>query len=425
MNILYHFRTRGTGPEAVHISGIATAFEKLGHHVVFSSPTGVDPRKTAGANPYKAAGKAGILTTLSRSCPGVVFELLELGYNLAAYWRNRKILKTAKFDLIYERHALFLASTALLARRHNIPLVVEVNELVGDARVRKQPWLSFLARRLDKILFQQAAVIVVVSHHLKRRIESLGISGDKILVLPNAVDDQEYAQVADGSAMRERWGLSAVHEISQTSSKVDRDLRARSDAARRSASTSGCLDDMVVIGFVGWFVPWHRLDLLLNAFATLAATRPFLRLVLIGEGPLKAELQAQIKRLGIETLVIFPGALPHHEIPAAIAAMDICVVPHSNDYRSPIKLFEYMGQGRLVVAPATEPIEMVVRHGENGLLFKAEDKASLLEALTQGVDDPAFRNKVGQQARSDVLAHHTWRENAVEVLKWLDVGSGK
>ena len=76
-----------------------------------------------------------------------------------------------------------------------------------------------------------------------------------------------------------------------------------------------------------------------------------------------------------------------------------------------------MGQGRLVVIHATEPREMVVRHGENGLLLKAEDQLSLTEALARGVDDFEFRDKVGKQARSNVLAHHTWRENSVQVLE--------
>ena len=388
MNIIYHFRTRGTGPEAVHISGIATAFEELGHRVVFSSPTGVDPRKTAGSNPFQGAGNATVLTVLSRFCPGVLFEVLEIGYNIPAYWRNRNLLKTARFGLIYERHALFLASTALLARLRNIPLVIEVNELVGDARVRKQPWLSFVARRLDRILFSHAAAIVVVSPHLKRRIHGLGIPLEKILVLPNAVDAQEYGQLADGNLIRERLGIKGK----------------------------------VVIGFVGWFVPWHRLDLLLGAFAALTATRPALTLVLVGDGPLKDELQEQVRRLGVKDRVVFTGALPHFEIPAAISAMDVCVVPHSNEYRSPIKLFEYMGQGRLVVAPSTEPVEMIIRNGENGCLFEAEDHDSLSEVLARGVDDPAFRDKVGRQARSDVLAHHTWRENAAQVLEKVREG---
>ena len=47
---------------------------------------------------------------------------------------------------------------------------------------------------------------------------------------------------------------------------------------------------------------------------------------------------------------------------AYIGAMDVCVVPHSNEFRSPIKLFEYMGQAKLVVAPATEPVEAAPSH---------------------------------------------------------------
>ena len=58
MTILYHFRTRGTGAEGVHIAGIANAFEELGHRVVFSSPLGRDPRATAGENPF-ASGPRG------------------------------------------------------------------------------------------------------------------------------------------------------------------------------------------------------------------------------------------------------------------------------------------------------------------------------------------------------------------------------
>lgn len=387
MNILYHFRTRGTGPEAVHISGIATAFEKMGHQVVFSSPTGVDPRKTAGTSPYKGEGARSMIARLARFCPDILFEVLEIGYNLAAYWRNRKILDSGKFNLIYERHALFLASTAFLARRRGVPLVVEVNELVGDVRVRKQPWLSFLARRLDCYLFHYAALIVVVSPHLKRRIQDLGVSGDKILVLPNAVDAEEYARLADGRVMRKQWEL----------------------------------EDKIAIGFIGWFVDWHRLDLLLEAFASLAVTHPALRLVLVGEGPLLEKLQDQGRKLGVEGRIIFPGVLPHHGIPAAIAAMDVCVVPHANEYRSPIKLFEYMGQGRLAVAPATEPIEMVVQHGQNGLLFTAEDKRGLADALTRAVEDVELRIKAGNQARRDVLAHHTWGENVRRVLDSLRI----
>ncbi len=388
MKILYHFRTRGTGAEAVHIAGIARAFESLGHSVVFSSPTGVDPRLTAGSSPYKdpqGPHKPSLLSRLSRHCPGVVFELLEIGYNLPAWWRNCALCRREEPGLIYERHAFFLVATAWLARSQRVPLVVEVNELAGDARVRGQPLFTRLALALDRITFTQAAAIVVVSPHLKHRIEKLGIPSEKIVVLPNGVNAADFATRADGAAFRERFGGESA----------------------------------VVVGFVGWFVEWHRLDRLLAAFAELAATRPALRLALVGEGTLRPALEAQARQLGVAERVVFAGAIPHPEIPQAIAAMEVCVVPHSNEYRSPIKLFESMGQGRLTIAPATEPIAMVIRDGENGLLFDPESARSLTETLARAVDDAALRQRLGEQARCDILAKHTWQQNARRVLESL------
>jgi len=383
VKILYHFRTRGTGAEAVHIAGIARAFEALGHEVVFSSPTGADPRRTAGASPFQSNRKESWPAKLARGCPDWCFELLEIGYNLSAWRRNRRLLSQAGYQLIYERHAFFLFATAALARGRGLPLVVEVNELVGDERVRGQPLFSGLARRCDRFTFERARLIVVVSPHLKRRIEALGIPAERVLVLPNAVDAAAYQRPADGSPVRHRHALA----------------------------------NTLVIGFVGWFVGWHKLDMLLRVFAGLAKRHPNLRLMLVGEGGLGESLRAQAALLGVGDKVVFTGAVGHADMPAHIAAMDVCVVPHSNEYRSPIKLFEYMGQGRPVVAPGTEPIAMVLRHGENGLLFEPGSEEGLFNALATAVESAELRQRLGAQARRNVLEKHTWTHNAGAVLR--------
>ena len=97
--------------------------------------------------------------------------------------------------------------------------------------------------------------------------------------------------------------------------------------------------------------------------------------------------------------------------------MNVCVVPHSNVYRSPIKLFEYMARGRAVVAPRTEPIETVVRHGENGLLFDPQDAADLRAQLARLANDSDLCERLGQAARETVRARHTWVENARAALR--------
>ena len=317
--------------------------------------------------------------------PKFLFELLEIAYNAFAGVRLSALLAREPFDLLYERHAFFLCVTALLAERRRVPLVVEVNELPGDERIRAQPWLLPLARLADRITFRRARLIVVVSPHLQRRIEAMGVRPENILVLPNAVDEQTLATSADGTAIRRRCDC----------------------------------ENAILIGFAGWFVPWHRLEFLLAAFADLATREPNLRLMLVGDGPLREDLESQTAALGVAARVIFPGPVPHSAMPDYLAAMDICVVPHSNAFRSPIKLFEYMAQGRAVVAPRTEPIALVVRPGENGLLFDPESEDDLRSQLTVLIADAALRSRLGEQARRDVAEKHTWTQNARAVLSRL------
>ena len=385
--VLYHFRTRGRGAEAVHIGGIASALERLGYPIVFSNPAMIDPRQSAGANPFASGRRRSWIDSVSRILPSALFEFAELAYNAVAFLRNRRLLTGGDFAFIYERHAFFLFATALLARARGIPLVVEVNELIGDERVRKQPLLAPMARLADRITFKIATLIVVVSPHLQRRIASTGIAAEKIIVMPNAID----ANAADASEGR--------------------------DAVRaRLGFEDGC-----VIAFVGWFVPWHHLDWLVQAFAALAPAAPDLRLMLVGDGPLRSEIEAEACRGGVTEKLTITGAVEHRSVGGYVAAADIAVIPHSNEYRSPIKLFEYMAQGRAIVAPATEPVQSVLQDGVNALLFPPGDKIALQEQLARLVADASLRERLGQRARADVFARHTWDHNARKVLARLSL----
>jgi glycosyltransferase involved in cell wall biosynthesis len=97
--------------------------------------------------------------------------------------------------------------------------------------------------------------------------------------------------------------------------------------------------------------------------------------------------------------------------------MGISVIPHSNAYRSPIKLFESMARGRAIVAPRTEPIGMVVRDGENGLLFEPGNDVDLRRQLDALIRDRALRERLGAQALADIRGKHTWNKHVTEVLR--------
>ncbi len=351
----------------------------MGRRVILSSPTGVDPRRSAGASPFSepatATGPGAWLALLTRYLPRGLFELIEFFYNIPAFFRNLRLARRHGCGLIYERHAFFLFSTSLVAGLLGCPLIVEVNELVGDPRIRAQPLFSALAHWTDRFLFRRARLVVTVSPHLKRRVEQYGIPASRILVLPNAVSEEELAVP--------------------------------------SAPTSFSLPPSAFsLCFCGWLVEWHRLDFVIEALALPEFAS--ITLVLIGGGPLQSVLETQARSLGVR--LHFAGTLPHSAIPAALRGMDACVIPHTNEYRSPIKLFEYMAQERPVLAPGAEPIASVVTDGKEALLFTPLDLESFRSALRKLLSSRELRQSLGRAARLLVERHHTWEQNARKIV---------
>ena len=119
MRVLYHHRTRGRNVEGVHIRGIVGALREMGHDVRVMSFPGADPETEPEATPAAngTESRKGWLATLVTRLPGVGFELAEIGYNIATWWRMRRVLREFKPDFIYERYSLFLFVTVAMACR--------------------------------------------------------------------------------------------------------------------------------------------------------------------------------------------------------------------------------------------------------------------------------------------------------------------
>ncbi|MBI4396968.1 MAG: glycosyltransferase family 4 protein [Elusimicrobia bacterium] len=392
MKILYHHRTQGHGAEGVHITGIVRGFEKKGHRVVLCSPPGVDPFRTAGDYLYGRKKKwwGRLWKEVSRHLPQILFEGMELGYNLFHGRRLERMIRRSPVDLVYERYAFFLFATARVAKKHRLPLVLEVNEITPHKRARPL-LLRKLAGIIERYVFSKADVVVTVSSFLKQEIVRMGIDGDKVMVVPNGVDEKMFSPSRNGRPVREKLGLRGAF----------------------------------VIGFVGWFDPWDNLPGLLRAFRELSRRRDDLRLLLIGDVAGKGMSRTFMTRLidGFrlkEKILILPR-VPRGDIPGHIDAMDLCLIPDTNPFGSPVVLFEYMGMGKPVVAPSRGPIRDVIVHGENGMIFEKEKDDSLLETLWTTIQDEPLRQRVGRRARECVEHRHTWDRNAERILDMYHV----
>lgn len=387
--ILYHHRTQGRGAEGVHITGIVRGLRRSGCHVEMLSPPGVDPFRTAGAYLYgETRGPLGRLWTwISARAPQALFELLELGYNVARKAALERALAAARPAMIYERYAFFLWITAALSRRRGVPLVLEVNEISGLPRARPL-LLEGLAKRIERYVFSQAALIVTVSSFLKEKLTAAGVDPSKVAVVPNGVDAELFSP---RPAERER--------------------------VRRGLG----LEQSLVIGFAGWIDPWDRLPFLLEAFREVAVADPRLHLLLIGEaagkGVSRSEVSRSITRLGLGRRVTHLPGVAREEMPAHIGAMDVCVLPHSNPFGSPVVLFEFLAMGKPVLAPSVPPVLDVLSSGENGLVFQTGDRSALRDALRRLTQDGELRASLGRRARECVEERHSWDEKAKLILR--------
>jgi glycosyltransferase involved in cell wall biosynthesis len=377
----------GRSSQAMHIRSLVEALRADGHEVTIVSPPGVDPLKSAGMMPFLRKGDRAhsfqrIWKYISRECPQFVFEICELLYNLFLPFRLLPALWRQPEAILYERHAYFMFMGVLLGRWLKRPVILEVNELSGFTRVRGLI-MQRLARRIDTWVFSRATCILCVSRVLADEAQRRGARVEQVHVLPNAIDVSRFR----GSRLREP-------------------VRARLG-----------LEDSIILGHVGLFLAWDRLEVLIEAVKNIRERHPTVKILLVGDGPEMQNLRQTAFQLGMEREVIFSGPVPRDDVPAYINAMDICVLPDSNAFGSPIALFECMAMGKPCVVPDLGPMRDVIDDNVTGIMFPHRDYIALERALLMLVEDSAIRNQVGAQARQIVFKRHTWAANARFVVQ--------
>ena len=175
-----------------------------------------------------------------------------------------------------------------------------------------------------------------------------------------------------------------------------------------------------MIGFVGGFYPWHGVELLVKAVSRLEDKRNDIALLLVGDGPMKNSLQSLSAEILKSTKVIFTGEVISEQLPCYIKTMDICVMPHSNAYGSPMKVFEYMAMEKPVIAPRLGPLEDVLRNDENGLLFEPLNIDALSSCMLNLIENKYLRTRLSQNAKKTILKRHLWRHNAEKIITAYD-----
>lgn len=386
MRVLYIHRTQGRGVEGVHIDGTVNSLRELGYDVDVLSPLA---HGTAAATSAEHAGpsprKPSRLTNwLSRLAPEFVFELAEIAYNFVGR-RRLGSERPAEIAFLYERYAIFAWYAHSWARRHRVLHVLEVNYTAMSPLLRKRSrWLRPLAIRRDRSLLPRVDVVVAVSSQLRDHlVRDYAVDARRIVVIPNAADPAAFDP-----------GTPPLERVNGVS-----------------------LRDRQVIGFVGTFSPWHGLDLLVDSFLQSAARIRDAVVLLVGDGPERSRIERIARGSGLASRFVFAGEVQHRALPRMLASFTVGVLPHSNDYGSPMKIFEYMAMGKAVVAPAVGPVLDVIRDEVNGVLFRPGDAAHLGERLVWVLEDAQRLQQIGAAARRSIENEHNWRRNTQRVVE--------
>ena len=287
---------------------------------------------------------------------------------------------------ILQAHSPALNGWAALkaAKKHNIPLVYECRAFWEDAAVdhgtaSEGGLRYYLTKMLETYIFKKADAITTICEGLRADIMSRGIAAEKITVIANAVDIDQFV-----------CGVAA-----------DRDLRAELG-----------LQDKIVLGFIGSFYAYEGLPLLLEALPIVLQKQPTVRLLLVGGGPQEALLKQKVQELGLEGNVIFTGRVNHERVQDYYNQVDIFIYPRLSmrltELVTPLKPLEAMAQGRLVVASDVGGHKELMVEGVTGCLFKAGDKHALAHTVLSLLNAPESWDAMRKAGRSFVEQQRNW-----------------
>jgi glycosyltransferase involved in cell wall biosynthesis len=147
--------------------------------------------------------------------------------------------------------------------------------------------------------------------------------------------------------------------------------------------------------YVGNLVAVKRLDMLLEVAAALKRSRPGLRMTLVGDGILRADLEAQARRLDLGDAVSFVGARPFEEVPQWLRRSRVFVMTSEME-GLPQAMIEAMSAGVPVALPDTGDVTTLARHGENALIVSPPTAEGFTAAITRLLHDPALHRRLSE-----------------------------
>jgi glycosyltransferase involved in cell wall biosynthesis len=255
-----------------------------------------------------------------------------------------------------------------VAKRHSIPTL---------AMVRGNPTRAILSgaypAELSEEFFADLRMteqVVAVARHFLPGLQQAGF--ENLCSIPNAVDTVSFAPRERNKALQARLGIDAS------------DLVAFHPAQIKSVK--------------------RPLDIVRCAPAVLRR-HPNVRYLILGEGPLREDMEALAEQLGVRERFRFEPFVDYLEMPDYMNLADLVVMPSESEGMARVYL-EAQACGKMLIASDIAAAHEVVTHGQTGLLFRMGDLDDMAEKTLLAASDPRLREEIGRAAREHVVRHH-------------------
>jgi len=289
-------------------------------------------------------------------------ELIRGKFDVAVLWRLARLMRRERIDAVVTVGAgdkMFWGRLA--ARLAGVPVIASALHSTG--------WPDGVGR-LNRLLTPITdAFIGVAKPHGQHLVEQEGFPAERVHVIPNGVDTSRFAPSVDAAATRTGIGLSP---------------------------------DAPVVGILAALRPEKNHSLFLQVAARVLRKIGDAQFLVIGDGPLRPQLEALAQELDIAKAVHFLGN--RSDVPELLGAIDVLALTSDNE-ANPVSILEAMSVGKPVVATDVGSVSESVEQGETGYLAPAGDAGGLAERMIALLDDPLLSQQMGQRGRQIVQQH--------------------
>lgn len=303
---------------------------------------------------------------------------------------RRRIVEVArreKVDLIHGHSSILCGIPAYMAARQlNVPIVYEVRAFWEDAAVDQGKTLIGSQRYMatqaaETWLVNQVDGVVTICEGLRRELLHRGTREDMVDIVKNGVNTDQFKPMPRDPELEAKLGLAGK----------------------------------TVVSYIGTFASHEGVCVLIDALHSLFEQgRDDLVGLIIGTGFTEAYCRQRTHELGLQGRIIHLKPVDHAEIARYYSLVDIMAYPRLRrritELATPLKPLEPMAMGKAVIGSNVGGILELIDDQKTGLVAYAENPVNLAEKIAELADHPELRQRLGQAAREEVLAHRKWND---------------